>query len=92
MLKTIITMYFYYLEFYKKYDERNILSWTKLVKDVYDINEKNYIKNKLIDEEVERRKTKYSNEGREYNYVISFDEFFIKVGESKYVGHYNTSL
>ena len=70
----LVSMYYYYLDLYNKYDVSKILKWCfelKLLNNIYEKNIPNYIKKQII----EVQKKEYSD----INEIITFHEFLDKI-------------
>lgn len=80
-LKSLITMYFFYLEFYNKYDVKKICIWSKELKKIFDNFYKKYISNLMIDKEINLKNDEYAQRNININFKVTFFEFLQLIEE-----------
>lgn len=81
-LKALITMYFFYLEFYNKYDIKKICIWSKDLKKLFDKFYKKYISNQMINKEINLKNEEYFQRNIIINFRVSFFDFLKLVEEA----------
>lgn len=82
VIGVLVALYFYYMELYDEYDVERIIEWSKPMYDYYIKYEKDITKD-MIDNFIKLKEKEYSYENKEYNKVLSFDEFLNKVEKNK---------
>ena len=80
-LKALITMYFFYLEFYNKYDIKKICVWSKDLKKLFDKFYKRYISDQTINKEINLKNEEYFQRNINIDFRISFFDFLKLVEE-----------
>ena len=80
-LKALITMYFFYLEFYNKYDIKKICTWSKDLKKLFDKFYKKYISDQTINKEINLKNEEYFQRNINIDFRISFFDFLKLVEE-----------
>lgn len=81
-LRVLISMYFYYLDFYNKYDVSKICFWSKDLKKIFDKYYKKYISDSMIKKEIESKNNEYIEKNINIDFKISFYEFLNLVREA----------
>ena len=83
-LYSILKMWFVYSKYYNTMDVSEILSWTKPLKDVFDINKEEYAGKSIIDYEVAYKIRTSKKENTYIKPVISFQDFIDDVAKAEY--------
>lgn len=80
-MKSLISMYYYYLELYNKYDVSPIIKWSKPILDLYNKFPELAISKEEITIFINLKEKTYNN--IQLNRVLTFSEFLSKIDETK---------
>lgn len=82
-MKTLISMYYYYIEIYTKYDVSSIIKWSKPTLDLYNTFKDFSLSEDEINIFIKLKEKEYQNKNIQLNKVLTFNEFLLKVDNSK---------